>query len=61
MVKPADKPNKPGDHQVAPGTKPTLGKKDGDFDGDDSRTERLTELREALDTSDRLFDQGTQG
>jgi hypothetical protein len=62
MVRPKDKPAKPGEHTVKKGVKPTLGDSAQEVPGDDdeSRTERMEPYREALDASEKLFRRVTE-
>lgn len=60
MPRPADKPNKVGEHQVLKPSKPAKGAQPSAIEDEESRTDRMPALREALDTSEKLFEQGTR-
>lgn len=61
MPRPPHRPNKVGEHQVLKRGGKVQGQPPAEDDDDDSRTERMPALQEALETSEQLWEQGTQG
>lgn len=58
MPKPANKPNKIGEHQKLEDDQSSSGQPA--VEDDDSRTERMPPLKAALEASEKLWEQGTR-